>query len=292
MGTAKRERQKANRAQKMANQAVVDRKEGRRRNLTGLAVVIGAVLVIGVLIWLTSGNKSDKAGASTTTTSTPASTVAPTTAPLSKRTFTFGTTDCPPADGTGKRTLKFAKPPKNCLDPGKSYQATFDTSVGKVVVDLDTKNTPGTVNNFVFLARNHFYDDNKIFRISPGIDILQSGSPHTQDGTDSGPGYALLDEGMMSADGSRGNYTYQGGELVMARSSGPNSAGAQFFFTTGSKASGLDSTGNYVLFGHVTAGLPVLQKIQSSIKVTDQPFPGDGEPNPMVTIKTVTITEK
>ena len=47
-----------------------------------------------------------------------------------------------------------------------------------------------------------------------------------------------------------------------------------------------------MLFGHVTSGLDVLQKIQKSIKVTDQPFPGDGEPNPMVTIKTVTIAEK
>ena len=131
--------------------------------------------------------------------------------------FTYGSTACPAADGTAKRTLAFAKAPKNCLTPGKSYEATFDTTAGKVVVDLDTKNAPGTVNNFVFLSRYHYYDDNKIFRISPGIDILQSGSPKSQDGSDAGPGYALKDEGLMSPDGSRGAYKYGAGDLVMAR---------------------------------------------------------------------------
>jgi cyclophilin family peptidyl-prolyl cis-trans isomerase len=292
MGTEKRERQKANRAQKMAQQVVVDRKESRRRGIVGFGVVLGAVVVIAGLLWLTSGNDSKKASSATTTSSVPVSTAPPTTLPLKKLAFTYGTTACPAADGSAKRTLTFAKAPKDCLTPGKTYEATFDTTAGKVVVELDTTNTPGTVNNFVFLARNHYYDDNKIFRISPGIDILQSGSPKSQDGSDTGPGYALEDEGMMSADGSHGGYKYGPGDLVMARGSGPDSASAQFFFTTGPAASGLDSTGNYVLFGHVTTGLDVLKKIQASIKVTDQPFPGDGEPNPMVTIKSVTITEK
>ena len=60
MGTAKRERQKANRAQKMAQQVVVERKENRRRGLVGFGVVVGAVLVIGGLLWLSSGNDSSK----------------------------------------------------------------------------------------------------------------------------------------------------------------------------------------------------------------------------------------
>ena len=287
MGTAKRERQKANRAQKMAQQVVVERKENRRRGLVGFGVVVGAVLVIGGLLWLSSGNDSSKV--STTTTTSP---LFATTLPIVKQKFTFGKTPCPAADGAVKRKLTFASPPKNCLSPNKTYRATFVSTAGTFVADLDTKNTPGTANNFVFLARHHFYDDNEIFRISPNLDILQTGSPKTQDTSDKSPGYSLQDEGMISDDGARGAYTYRPGDLAMGRSYGPDSAGGQYFITTGPASVDLNSTGNYVVFGHVTSGLDVLQKIRASVKVTDQPNPGDGVPNPMVTIKSVTIAEK
>lgn len=78
----------------------------------------------------------------------------------------------------------------------------------------------------------------------------------------------------------------------MGRSYGPDGGGGQYFITTGPASVDLNSTGNYVVFGHVTSGLDVLQKIRASVKVTDQPNPGDGVPNPMVTIKSVTIAEK
>lgn len=279
MGTPKRERQKSNRQQKLASQAVQDRQSQRKKRLVSFVVVIGAVIVIGGLLYLSSDKKSSDTASATTTTQ------APTT--ISK----YGTTPCPPADGSAKRTLTFSSPPENCLTAGKSYTATFDTTAGKVVVDLDTTKTPATANNFVFLSNYHYYDDTKIFRANTGIDILQGGSPHTQDAADPGPGYSLQDEGAINADGTKGDYTYKPGDLVMARSSGPNSAGAQFFFVTGPKGSNLDAQGIYVVFGHVTEGLETLQKMLSTAKITDEANQ-DGTPDPPVTVNSVTITEK
>ncbi len=262
----------------MAAQAVQERQDQRKRSMTGLAVVVGAVLVIGGLLWLTSSN-DDKA--STTSTTAPPTTVAN---ELVARPFEYGTTACPPAAGADKATLDFSAPPKNCLTKGKSYTATFETTAGPIEVDLDTTKTPGTVNNFVFLARNKYYDDTVLFRADANIDIVQGGSPHTQDNSDPGPGYDLQDEGKFNADATLGEYRYKAGDLVMARSTKVDGASAQFFFVTGPlAAAGLDSQGVYVTFGHVTKGLDVLQKMIETVQ-------GD-VPNPEVKITKVTIAE-
>lgn len=286
MGTAKRERQKANRAQKVASQVVQEKQDQRKRTFVGLAIVVVAVVVIGGLLYASQGSKSKKSATVVTTTSVATST---SVAPLKQTKFAFGTTVCPPADGSATRTLTFKAPPENCLTAGKTYTATFDTSAGSVVVALDTTKTPGTANNFVFLARNKYYDGTTIFRANTGIDILQGGSPHSEDGSDTGPGYALQDEGKFDAQATRGNYTYAPGDLAMARSQGPNSASAQFFFVTGPNGKNLDASGTYVVFGHVTQGLDILQKMVSTAKITDASSQ-DGTPNPAVTIKTVTIS--
>lgn len=281
MGTPKRERQKANRAQKLAAQAVQQKQEQRKRSLTGLLVVLGAVVVVGLLIWFAnSGDDSDTAS----TTTAPSVTTAG--AELAERTFTFGTTPCPPEDGVSEPVLTFDAPPKNCLVDGKEYRATFTTTEGTVEVTLDTDKTPGTTNNFVFLARNRYYDDTVLFRADASIDIVQGGSPHTQSNSDPGPGYALLDEGRFNEDSSLGEYTYTEGDLVMARTTGRDGAGAQFFFVTGPNGANLDSQGTYVVFGHVTSGLDILQKMVAG--VADK---GTDVPDPEVTVKTVRITQ-
>lgn len=290
MGTEKRARQKANRAAKLQAEAVQEKQDTRRRGLIGFGVVVVAVAVIVGLIYLSRDDSTSTASGSTSTTLAEDQTAPSTTEPkLVSKEFTFGTTACPPTEGAAKPTLTFDAAPKNCLEEGKSYTATFDTTVGKVVVDLDTENTPGTSNNFVFLARNRYYDDTKLFRVNTGIDIIQGGSPHTQSSSDPGPGYQLQDEGKFSADATRGGYTYAAGDLVMARTSQPNGAGAQFFFVTGPNGAGLDSQGTYVVFGHVTEGLDALQDIVKTAQVDAQ---GEGTPKPPVTVKSVTITEK
>lgn len=287
MGTEKRERQKANRAAKMQQQAAQDRAESRRRTGIGFVVVVAAVAVIVALIYFGRGDSdSSNEKAADTTIATTESTI---DMELTATEFTFGTTPCPPADGSAERTITFDDAPENCLDDGKTYTATFDTTAGEIDVDLDTEKTPGTANNFVFLARYGYYDDTKLFRVGQSIDIIQGGSPHTQSSADPGPGYELLDEGEFNETATQGGYTYSPGDLVMARTARPNGAGAQFFFVTGDKGANLDAQGTYVVFGHVTKGLEELQKI---VETADVDASGEGEPSPEVTVNKVTITEK
>ena len=151
-------------------------------------------------------------------------------------------------------------------DPSKSYTAVFDTTEGEIRVVLDRERTPETVNNFVVLTRYGYYDETLLFRFDPSIAIIQGGAPKTNDWSDPGPGYTIPDEGGQflptSNGGLIGPFTYQPGDLVMARSAGPNSSGAQFFFATGPEVGLLDAQGTYIVFGHADlAGQAVLEAL-------------------------------
>ena len=153
-----------------------------------------------------------------------------------------------------------------CIDPDAGYVATFDTSEGEMRFELAAPATPVTVNNFVTLARWGYYDDTLLFRTDPSIDIIQGGSPHTDTAGDPGPGYTIPDEPTFDEDPGTGQltgpYRYEPGQLVMARSAGRDSAGAQFFLTTGPNTALLDSQGTYVVFGQTDeAGLAVAKSI-------------------------------
>ena len=246
-------------------------------------VFLGLAVYVGTR-GSSSKPKTTNAAAPTTTgggatTATSAAATPPTVAPVSGGKLT-GATACPKADGSSPHITTFAAAPPNCLDPGKSYRATFVTNQGTVTVALDTTKTPKTANNFIVLARYHYFDGTAIFRTDTSIDIIQGGSPHTQSASDPGPGYTIPDEGS--------HYTYAPGDLVMARTSAANSAGAQFFFCTGAACSDLNSQGTYVVFGHTTAGLAVLQKI-IGLNVNSGSL--GGAPRTPVVISSVKITE-
>lgn len=209
----------------------------------------------------------------------PASTTTPTSPPASNPAgIVEGATECPKSDGTQAQVTSFASSMKKCIDETKTYTATFDTTEGEIVVELDTKGVPGTVNNFVALSRYKYYDGSLIFRTDPSIDIIQGGG---KTNTDS-PGYTILDEG--------GPFKYSEGDLVMARGSEPNSGGGQFFFVTGPNASLLDQQGTYVTFGKVTKGLDVTKAIIALHKADDSGL--GGAPSRTVTVNSVTISEK
>ncbi len=192
----------------------------------------------------------------------------------------YGAGPCAPADGVDELVLDFADAPVLCIDVTATHTAVFDTSRGTVRVVLDAVNTPGTVNNFVNLARFGYYDRTLIHRSDPSIGILQGGSPHTDDANDPGPGYQVRDEGA--------GFSYVPGQLAMARTTGPNSADAQFFFTVTDAAALLDGQGTYVVFGEVIEGLDVLADILDSH--LDEPGNDfGGAPDPPVIINTVTI---
>jgi cyclophilin family peptidyl-prolyl cis-trans isomerase len=188
-----------------------------------------------------------------------------------------GATPCPKTDGTEERATIFEKAPTMCIDAKKSYTATFDTTEGEIVVALDTKNTPNTVNNFVTLSNYGYYNKSYIFRTDPSLDIIQGGGASNTDD----PGYTIKDEGA--------DFTYSPGDLVMARSPGENSGGGQFFFVTGPKASVLDSQGKYVTFGKVTSGLDITQKI---LGLNSGEGDLGGAPSRAVEIRSITITAK
>ena len=208
--------------------------------------------------------------------------------------FEYGEGDCPAPDGSSEPVLKFDGPPPLCINPDRSYAAVFDTSEGTVRFELDAARTPGTVNNFVTLARWGYYDDTLLFRTDPSIDIIQGGSPTANSPGDPGPGYTIRDEPPLSIDPDTrqlvGPYRYEPGQIVMARGPGPDSAGAQFFFTTGPNAALLDNQGVYVVFGTTDeAGLEVLQSI-IALHVDREGGLG-GEPSRPVAVWSVTIEE-
>lgn len=262
MATDKRQRQRANRALKYEQQTKETRRSTlKRRILTGLGIVVGGVGLVLLIAWIGGAFSGDDEATPTTTV-----------ADVLPSGFELGTGDCPPADGVSEPVRTFEDAPSLCIDPAADHTARFVTSSGDIVVDLDTANAPGTVNNFVTLARYGYYDDTLIFRADPSIDIIQGGGRTNSDS----PGYNIPDEGA--------GFRYREGQLVMARTAEPDSAGGQWFFVGGPNASNLDAQGTYVVFGQVTEGLDIVQDIIASVDA-------NGPPPEEIVVETVEITE-
>ncbi|MFC1928470.1 peptidylprolyl isomerase [Chloroflexota bacterium] len=156
--------------------------------------------------------------------------------------------------------MKYAAPPPMKIDTSKKYTVTIETGRGKMVLELFASDVPKTVNNFVFLAREKYYDGTKFHRVIPSF-MAQGGDP-TGTGT-GGPGYKFADEFTK--------HTHVTGTLSMANA-GPNTNGSQFFITYAPQP---HLNGKHSVFGHLVKGMDVLQKIKQ----------GD-------TIKRITIKER
>jgi cyclophilin family peptidyl-prolyl cis-trans isomerase len=153
----------------------------------------------------------------------------------------------------GQPKPQFAGPPPMKIDRKATYAATVETSCGTIVIELDPKRAPQTVNSFVFLARAGYFDGQYVHRLDTSIDVIQGGDPA---GTGAGgPGYVIPDE-------LNGNESYTPGTLAMANG-GPGTGGSQFFLITGPNGLNLDGNPNYTIFGHVTEGLDVAERIQA-----------------------------
>ena len=163
----------------------------------------------------------------------------------------------------------YPAPPAMAIDPALKYSATIDTSAGQMTAELFAAEAPKTVNNFVFLARDGFYNGVIFHRVISGF-MIQGGDP-TGTGR-GGPGYRFNDEPVK-----RG---YERGILAMANA-GPNTNGSQFFVMHANY--GLAP--NYTIFGKLTGGEDVLDKI-----ATAQTGAQDRPVTP-VTINAITITE-
>jgi cyclophilin family peptidyl-prolyl cis-trans isomerase len=142
----------------------------------------------------------------------------------------------------------YATPPTMAVDPARRYEATIETSAGTMTAELFASEAPNTVNNFVFLARDGFYDGVIFHRVIKGF-MVQGGDP-TGTGR-GGPGYKFNDEPVTRS--------YERGILAMANA-GPNTNGSQFFIMHANY--GLPPS--YTIFGRLTGGEDVLDTIATA----------------------------
>ena len=173
------------------------------------------------------------------------------------------------------KDLSWEMQPEMQIDETKTYLAVIKTNKGEMTIDLFAGKTPITVNNFVFLARESFYNGVRFHRIIKDF-MVQSGDP-AGNGT-GGPGYRFDDEPF------EGEYTR--GTLAMANA-GPNTNGSQFFILH--KDYPLPS--DYVIFGELSAGLETLDTIAES-EVTDNGLGEVSKPVENIFIESIEIVEK
>ena len=290
MGTAKRERQKANRAQRLLALERAQRK--RRRNQTwlrGVVFLLAGAAVAVLISWLAFGrdNKSSSSTSTTASAAEPTTEVVPTepttafpppsTVPGATLT---GDTPCPAVDGSSARAIMFAKAPPMCIDATKTYTAKISTSKGDVTIALDAAKAPQTVNNFVVLALYHYFDNTECHRIIESF-VVQCGDP-TGTGSGANPGYSIPDELPTAA--------YAIGDIAMANTGSPNTGGSQFFIISGTQGASLPR--QYSYFGKVTAGLDTTVKALDAVHgpASSATDPGGVPTAEQVVISSVTIT--
>jgi cyclophilin family peptidyl-prolyl cis-trans isomerase len=235
---SKRERQRQNREARREFEEQVHRRRRRVRSLRNFAFLLIPVLILGAVLALTNSG-GDSSSSST------------------------------------KIVRSYQAAPPMTIDPTKTYTATMQTTQGTIEIALDAATAPTSVNNFVFLAKNRFYDGLQFVRAAKDF-VIQAGSPdNTQNG---GPGYTVQAEVPKTP--------YAIGSVAWAKSgSDPDgTAGSQFFIGTGQNITTLPL--QYGIIGTVTKGLDVAQKIEGFA-----PSGGDGPLTTKVTIKKVTIAE-
>lgn len=164
---------------------------------------------------------------------------------------------------------QYSKQPDLSIDLAKTYTAQLDTNHGPITISLAPERAPQTVNNFVFLARDGFYDDVIFHRVVPGF-VIQGGDP-TGTGR-GGPGYKFRDE-------IEGAGSYTRGTVAMANA-GPNTNGSQFFICLAN----VSLPHAYTIFGEVTSGMDAVDAIGALTTKSEKPLDS-------AVIKSVTISE-
>jgi peptidyl-prolyl cis-trans isomerase B (cyclophilin B) len=266
---------------KLAARRAAERRRRRRQRI--LAGIVGAAVAVGGIGFaaaaLIGGNAPEPAASPSVTPSASPS-------PTGPRAVACG--GAVPKANAAKKP-QFEKPPKMTIDPSKTYTATMKTSCGTIVIRLDARKAPNTVNSLVFLARKKFFDGLLFHRTVEGF-VIQGGDPLTAAGNDpttfgtGGPGYQTVD---VPPEGS----TYPAGALAMAKA-GPDpagTAGSQFFIVTGDDADMSLAPGGdpqYAIVGEVVKGLDIARMIE---KLPRDGGVTDGRPVEDVYIVKVTI---
>ncbi len=209
-----------------------------------------AILLIGAaVIWLVARSGQEASPTPVPSPTEPVETAPPTTAAPTAETTKEEVSSMPeaPAD----RNQMYSQPPDMQIDPTTSYQATISTPKGDIVVDLDAGEAPQTVNNFVFLAREGFYDGLTFHRVEPNF-VIQGGDP--LGAGSGGPGYTVPAEiGLEHVKGAIA-MARRGDQVNPERAS----SGSQFYITL-AETPHLD--GAYTVFGEVVEGMDVVEAI-------------------------------
>lgn len=299
MGTDKRARQRAARSVKLQEEEAAARRSRLRRRAIQIVVLIG-VVVGGAFVYSTvvggddtsddvateeaaeetdesedadndaendDADGADEAAGVTTTLADASNPVEPT---------------CPAEDGSSPRQVAFTAPPPICIDPAATYVAQVETSRGDFEITLDSQTAPQAANNFVFLARWHFYEGVGFHRIIPGF-VVQGGDPVGPTPGQGGPGYRMGDSADFDPELPSEEPYYPVMSVAMANSGGAaETNGSQFFIVTGPQGEGLPN--NFTRFGRVTAGEDVVREIEATGSE-------GGDPSELTVIERITITQ-
>ena len=296
VGTTKRERQKANRQKRLEELAHQARRDKTRKRGLQIGIAVVAALVLLFVAAQFVGDDDDAAdttsGATTTavvdttlaptttdpnattTTEGPTTTAAPTTTEV--REFAYGTAPCPADDGSTAKTDTFEGAPQLCIDPAATYTAEVVTNKGSFTITLDTANAPGNVNNFVTLARYHYYDGTGCHRVLKDF-VVQCGRPGDDE---KAPGYNVPDELPSAGDNAEG-------VIAMANTGSADSGGGQWFIITGDQGVALPP--QYSIIGTVTKGFDTT--VQALENLADPLAQNGVPPLAEIVIESITITQ-
>jgi cyclophilin family peptidyl-prolyl cis-trans isomerase len=282
MATTKRQRQKVNRAARLEAERKAAQRAGRMRTIRNIGILV--LVVLGPLLLFSLLSSDDEPEADTTTTTTVPGTTT-TTTPEQARTetsyelFAGQPTACGAERPPAPADLTFEAADDQEIPPGATVTAVLTTSCGDITLELDPATAPETVNSFVFLARQGYYDGSPMHRVVPDF-IIQGGDP-TGTGT-GGPGYNPVDEFPEAGT------TYDPGDLAMANSGGENSAGSQFFIVL--EENQLHVSFQFTKFGRLVGSEDTIEAIRSvplGFNTFDQ---SPSRPLESVYIESVTIT--
>jgi len=294
-GSKERERR---RARERFEQQRAARLERQRRNRKRAGIALAVLCVLGLAAGVTALVSS---GGTPTAAKKPAAKVSATASPsatasASPAAVTEPATHCSYSSASGGTVVKSSLPTAS-PDYKAAYTASINTSLGPIKIDLANSKATCTVNSFVHLASDNFWNGSQCHRLSTtgGLYMLQCGDPtakasQTLSCTSStlgtgGPGYEYASENLPKA-GSSGSVTYPAGTVAMANSGGATN-GSQFFLVFKNTTLGP----NYTPFGTITSGLNILQNVAKAGTSCTFAGAGGGVPKDKVVIDSVSISK-
>jgi cyclophilin family peptidyl-prolyl cis-trans isomerase len=259
------------RIQAKRDAAKAARKRAERMRKIRIWLSATAAVVLALVLFLVFRPSGTEPTAQPTTSGSP--TAAPSTVAA----------PCPGPTPAAPKDLTFPSAPADSIDENKIYVATFQTSCGTFKVQMDPKTAPKTVNNFVFLARQGYYDGSQFHRVQNEADfaIVQGGDPNGDPPGTGGPGYSY--DGETPAPTAK----YLRGTIAMANSGGPSSNGSQFFVVVKDWA-GLPP--NYTIFGKVIDETNSFAGLDKMITAGGEPIQGGLGTKPMPPIYLIKVT--